>query len=31
MEAMEKAALELGLNEVTARLLVQQTALVRLK
>jgi pyrroline-5-carboxylate reductase len=27
MEAMEKAALELGLNEVTARLLVQQTAL----
>ena len=27
MEAMEKAALELGLNETTARLLVQQTAL----
>jgi len=27
MEAMEKAALELGLSEVTARLLVQQTAL----
>ncbi len=27
MEAMEKAALALGLNEVTARLLVQQTAL----
>lgn len=27
MEAMEKAALELGLNEETARLLVQQTAL----
>ncbi len=27
MEAMEKAALKLGLNEVTARLLVQQTAL----
>jgi len=27
MEAMEKAALELGLTEVTARLLVQQTAL----
>ena len=27
MEAMEKAALELGLNEATARLLVQQTAL----
>lgn len=27
MEAMEKAALELGLCEVTARLLVQQTAL----
>ena len=27
MEAMEKAALDLGLNEVTARLLVQQTAL----
>jgi pyrroline-5-carboxylate reductase len=27
MEAMEKAALELGLNKVTARLLVQQTAL----
>jgi len=27
MEAMEKAALELGLNEKTARLLVQQTAL----
>ena len=27
MEAMEKAALEMGLNEVTARLLVQQTAL----
>ncbi|MDD5577700.1 MAG: pyrroline-5-carboxylate reductase [Methylobacter sp.] len=27
MEAMEKAALELGLDEVTARLLVQQTAL----
>ena len=27
MEAMERAALELGLNEVTARLLVQQTAL----
>ena len=29
MEAMEKAALELGLSEVTARLLVQQTALGR--
>jgi pyrroline-5-carboxylate reductase len=27
MEAMEKAALELGLSEVTARLLAQQTAL----
>ncbi len=27
MEAMEKAALELGLSETTARLLVQQTAL----
>ncbi|MGZ8212997.1 MAG: pyrroline-5-carboxylate reductase [Methylosarcina sp.] len=27
MEAMEKTAVELGLNEVTARLLVQQTAL----
>jgi pyrroline-5-carboxylate reductase len=27
MEAMEKAALELGLSEATARLLVQQTAL----
>lgn len=27
MEAMEKAALELGLNQETARLLVQQTAL----
>ena len=27
MEAMEKASLELGLNEETARLLVQQTAL----
>ncbi len=27
MEAMEKAALEMGLSEVTARLLVQQTAL----
>ncbi len=27
MEAMEKAAVELGLNEVTARLLIQQTAL----
>ena len=27
MEAMEKAALDLGLSEVTARLLVQQTAL----
>ena len=27
METMEKAALELGLSEVTARLLVQQTAL----
>lgn len=27
MEAMEKTALELGLNEATARLLVQQTAL----
>ncbi len=27
MEAMEKAALELGLDEATARLLVQQTAL----
>jgi pyrroline-5-carboxylate reductase len=27
MEAMEKAALKLGLSEVTARLLVQQTAL----
>lgn len=27
MEAMEKAALELGLNEATARLLIQQTAL----
>jgi len=27
MEAMEKAALELGLSEITARLLVQQTAL----
>jgi len=27
MEAMKKAALELGLSEVTARLLVQQTAL----
>jgi len=27
MEAMEKAAVELGLNEATARLLVQQTAL----
>jgi pyrroline-5-carboxylate reductase len=27
MEAMEKAAIELGLNEQTARLLVQQTAL----
>ncbi len=27
MEAMEKAAVELGLNEETARLLVQQTAL----
>jgi pyrroline-5-carboxylate reductase len=27
MEAMEKAALELGLSDVTARLLVQQTAL----
>jgi pyrroline-5-carboxylate reductase len=27
MEAMEKAAIEMGMNEVTARLLVQQTAL----
>jgi pyrroline-5-carboxylate reductase len=27
MEAMEKAAIEMGLNEATARLLVQQTAL----
>ncbi len=27
MEGMEKAALELGLNEATARLLIQQTAL----
>ncbi|MGZ8187364.1 MAG: pyrroline-5-carboxylate reductase [Methylosarcina sp.] len=27
MEAMEKTAVELGLNEITARLLVQQTAL----
>lgn len=27
MEAMEKAAVELGLNEATARLLIQQTAL----
>jgi pyrroline-5-carboxylate reductase len=27
MEAMEKAALELGLTEITARLLIQQTAL----
>ena len=27
MDAMEKAAIEMGMNEVTARLLVQQTAL----